>query len=197
MPSETINIVRHPCLKGKLSLLEDRSTPAAQVRSLVTQATYILATEASREISSSDHTIVVPVMRSGLAMVDATLEILCPSHPTSVYHLGLFRDSTTLEAIEYYNNIPTEGEAAKNGLIVDPLLATGATVTAAIDSLKRWGIEKIIVVALLATNEAIERITKVHPTGVQFFVGDVQELSPAGKVVPGVGDMGDRLYFRN
>lgn len=136
MPNEVVNIVRHPCLKGKLSLLEDRSTPSAQVRSLVNQATSILATEATREISQADHTIVVPVMRSGLAMVDSTLEILSPSHPVSVYHLGLFRDSATLEAIEYYNNIPTEGEAAKNGLIVDPLLATGATVCAAIDSLK-------------------------------------------------------------
>lgn len=136
MSSENVNIVQHACLKGKLALLGDRSTPAAMCRSLVNQATSILATEATREISQSDHTIVVPVMRSGLSMVDSTLEILSPSHPTSVYHLGLFRDKSTLEAIEYYNNIPTEGEAAKNGLIVDPLLATGATVTAAIDSLK-------------------------------------------------------------
>jgi uracil phosphoribosyltransferase len=136
MRSEVVNVIQHPCLKGKLALLGDRSTPAVLVRSLVSQATSILAMEATREISPSDHTIVVPVMRSGLSMVDATLDILCPSHPASVYHLGLFRDKSTLEAIEYYNNIPTEGEAAKNGLIVDPLLATGATVTAAIDSLK-------------------------------------------------------------
>lgn len=69
--------------------------------------------------------------------------------------------------------------------------------SASLTSARRWGIENIIVVSLLATNEALERIQKVHPSGVQFFVGDVQELSSTGRVVPGVGDMGDRLYFRN
>ena len=136
MSNSTVNIVKHPCLQARLSLLEDRSTPAAQVRTLVQQATNILVLEASREIGISDRTVVVPVMRSGLAMVDATLDVLSPSHKVSVYHLGLFRDPTTLEAVEYYNNIPVEGEPAKYGLIVDPLLATGSTVAAAIDSLK-------------------------------------------------------------
>jgi uracil phosphoribosyltransferase len=131
-----VTIVAHPAVQTRIEQLQDRSVPPAAVRALVKGATNVLAVEATLEINPSDKTIIVPVMRSGLAMLDATLELLDSTHNLSVHHLGLFRHSSTLEAVEYYNNIPTEGRAAKYGIIVDPLLATGSTVTAAINSLK-------------------------------------------------------------
>ncbi|THX18760.1 hypothetical protein D6D17_01901, partial [Aureobasidium pullulans] len=168
-----VTIVTHPAVQSTIEQLQDRSVQPATVRALVKGATNVLAVEATLEISPSDKTIIVPVMRSGLAMLDATLELLDSTHNLSMHHLGLSRHLSTLEAVEYYDNISTEGRAAKYGIIVDPLLATGSTVTAAINSLKQWKVENIIVIALIITKEAIERISKIHTTGVQFYVGSI------------------------
>ncbi|KAG9734325.1 uracil phosphoribosyltransferase, partial [Aureobasidium melanogenum] len=195
MARPSVNVITHPSLKAKLSLLEDRATIPAAVRGLVAQATTILAVNATADLETGSSTVLVPVMRSGLAMVDPFLDVLTPAHKVAVHHLGLFRDPSTLEAVEYYNNLPVSGNPAKYAFVVDPLVATGASVCAAIDSLKRWKVENIIVVALLATNEAIERVKKHYGDGVQFFVGDIQALDTNGRITPGVGDMGDRLYF--
>ncbi|THY36893.1 hypothetical protein D6D01_00070 [Aureobasidium pullulans] len=192
---QVINVVNHTGLKAKLAQLEDRSTPSATVRSLVAQATAIMATSATANLEPGSSTVLIPVMRSGLAMVDPFLEVLTPAHKVAVHHLGLFRDPSTLQAVEYYNNIPTAGDPATYAFVVDPLIATGATVSAAIDSLKRWKVENILVVALLATHEALDRVKKYHGDSVRFFVGDIQKLDANGRVTPGVGDMGDRLYF--
>lgn len=213
-PRQVVNVVNHTSLKAKLAQLEDRSTPSATVRSLVAQATSILAVNATADLEPESSAVLIPVMRSGLAMVDSFLDVLSPAHKVAVHHLGLFRDPSTLQAVEYYNNIPTAGDPATYAFVVDPLVATGATVSAAIDSLKyvgiqfrhsanhvliilqrRWNVENIIVVALLATHEALDRVKKYHGDSVRFFVGDIQSLDANGRVTPGVGDMGDRLYF--
>ena len=133
---QTVNVVNHTSLKAKLAQLEDRATPSATVRSLVAQTTAILATSATADLEPGSSTVLVPVMRSGLAMVDPFLEVLTPAHKVAVHHLGLFRDPSTLQAVEYYNNIPTAGNPASYAFVIDPLIATGATVSAAIDSLK-------------------------------------------------------------
>jgi uracil phosphoribosyltransferase len=212
-PKQVVNVIKHASLRAKLAQLEDRSTPSAAVRDLVVQATTILAVYATADLEPERSTVLVPVMRSGLAMVDPFLDVLAPSQNVAVHHLGLFRDPSTLQAIEYYNNIPTAGNPATYAFVVDPLIATGATVSAAIDSLKyvvswsgegamhvliphdrQWKVENIIVVALLATHEALDRVKKYHGDSVRFFVGDIQSLDENGRVTPGVGDMGDRLY---
>lgn len=133
---QVVNVVNHTSLKAKLAQLEDRSTSPATVRTLVAQATTILAVDATADLEPGSSTVLVPVMRSGLAMVEPFLEVLAPAHKVSVHHLGLFRDPSTLQAVEYYNNIPTAGNPAKYAFVLDPLIATGATVSAAIDSLK-------------------------------------------------------------
>jgi uracil phosphoribosyltransferase len=211
-PKQVVNVIKHASLKAKLAQLEDRSTPPAEVRRLVAQATTILAVNATADVEPESSTVLVPVMRSGLAMVDPFLDVLAPAQNVTVHHLGLFRDPSTLQAVEYYNNIPTAGNPARYAFVVDPLIATGATVSAAIDSLKyvdlesglihvlilrdrQWKVENIIVVALLATHEALDRVKKYHGDSVRFFVGDIQSLDENGRVTPGVGDMGDRLYF--
>lgn len=136
MARPSVNVITHPSLKAKLNLLEDRTTIPAAVRSLVAQATTILAVNATSDLEAESSTVLVPVMRSGLAMVDSFLDVLTPAHKVAVHHLGLFRDPSTLEAVEYYNNIPVSGNPARYAFVVDPLVATGASVCAAIDSLK-------------------------------------------------------------
>lgn len=133
---QVVNVVNHTSLKAKLAQLKDRSTPSADVRSLVAQATSILAVNATADLEPESSTVLVPVMRSGLAMVNPFLKVLTPAHKVAIHHLGLFRDPSTLQAVEYYNNIPTAGNPAKYAFVVDPLIATGATISAAIDSLK-------------------------------------------------------------
>lgn len=135
-PKQVVNVIKHASLRAKLAQLEDRSTSSAAVRDLVVQATTILAVYATADLEPERSTVLVPVMRSGLAMVDPFLDVLAPSQNVAVHHLGLFRDPSTLQAIEYYNNIPTAGNPATYAFVVDPLIATGATVSAAIDSLK-------------------------------------------------------------
>jgi uracil phosphoribosyltransferase len=131
-----VNVINHASLKAKLAQLEDRSTSPTEVRRLVAQATTILAVSATADVEPESSTVLVPVMRSGLAMVDPFLDVLASAQNVSVHHLGLFRDPSTMQAVEYYNNIPTAGNPATYAFVIDPLIATGATVSAAIDSLK-------------------------------------------------------------
>jgi uracil phosphoribosyltransferase len=131
-----VTVVSHPFLAAKLERIEDRTTDAASMRRLVAQATQILTVSATSSIKPGQNCALIPLMRSGLAMVDPVLEIMVPGNDVVVHHLGLFREPTTLEAIEYYNNVPTTRAPVDQAIIVDPLLATGTTSVAAIDTMK-------------------------------------------------------------
>lgn len=135
-PKHVVNVINHTSLRAKSAQLEDRSTPPAEVRRLVAQATIILAVNATADLERESSTVLIPVMRSGLAMVGALLDVLAPAQHVAVHHLGLVRDPSPLQAVGYYNNIPTASNPATYAFVVDPLIATGATVSAAIDSLK-------------------------------------------------------------
>ena len=135
-------------------------------------------------------------------MVDA-LETLLPA-PVSVHHLGMYREKTTLQPVEYYNNLPyhvtsTDGEAthpAALAIIVDPIIATGSTVCAAIETLRDWGVPRIVAVCILASREGLMRAAEMWPEGVELWVGGVDAATDArGMIKPGVGDVGDRLYL--
>ena len=132
------------------------------------------------------------------------LSSLLPS-PVPVHHLGLYREKTTLEPVEYYNNLPyhTASSAAAGGkpqpelaIIVDPVIATGATACAAIDTLKDWGVKKIIVCAILATKGGLQRACSEWEEGVEVWVGGCDEdVDEKGMIKPGLGDIGDRLFL--
>ena len=145
----------------------------------------------------------MPILRSGLAMVDA-LETLLPG-PVPVHHLGLFRDKTTMTAVEYYNNLPyhrpsqvhpDEGGPSDLTILVDPVIATGATACAAIDTLREWGVKKVVLICVICSRPGIERAAQLWPEGVEIWAGGMDETCDTkGMIKPGLGDVGDRLFL--
>ncbi|KAH7113820.1 uracil phosphoribosyltransferase-domain-containing protein [Dendryphion nanum] len=143
----------------------------------------------------------VPILRSGLSMVSAISSLL-PA-PTPIHHLGLYREKTTLQPVEYYNNLPyhsSSSSASSPGpatlaIILDPIIATGATACAAIETLREWGVKRILVISVLATNEGLAKACGVWEEGVSVWVGGCDgEVDERGMIKPGLGDVGDRLF---
>lgn len=122
-----------------------------------------------------------------------------PSSEVPVYHLGLFREKTTLTPVEYYNRLPTKEKPFDVAFVLDPIIATGGTAEAVVQTLKEWGVKKIVFVAILASTEGLERLAAEFDAGeLEIYVGAVDEqLSSAGFILPGVGDLGDRLLCTN
>jgi len=133
-------------------------------------------------------------------MVEAMNSLLPESVP--VFHLGMYREKTTLQPVEYYNNLPyttsttsAEQQPSDLAILVDPIIATGQTASAAIDTLKDWGVKRIICCAVLASVGGLENAAQTWPEGVEFWVGGVDgETDGKGMIKPGVGDIGDRLF---
>lgn len=129
-----------------------------------------------------------------------SVQALLPS-PVSVHHLGMYREKSTLQPVEYYNNLPYHKAGEENGIaelaiIVDPIIATGSTVCAAIETLRDWGVKRIISINILASKTGLERAAEAWPEGVELWVGGVDEETDArGMIKPGLGDIGDRLYL--
>ena len=132
----------------------------------------------------------VPILRAGLGMVDAMLELM----PTAeVWHLGLFRDERTLRPVEYYNKLP-DSATVDLCLILDPMLATGGSATAAIDVLKRWGASRIKLINLIAAPEGVAAVSAAHPDVTIHCAALDRELNDKGYILPGLGDAGDRQF---
>ena len=128
-------------------------------------------------------------------MIDA-IQGLLPL-PLSVHHLGLYREKSTLQPVEYYNNLPQSesSAAATTAILVDPVVATGGTAVAAIQTLREWGVAKIVVLNIIANTEGLIRAAEEWPESTEFWVGIVdEELTDKGMIKPGVGDIGDRLF---
>jgi len=197
----------HPLIQHKLTLLRRADTEPKKFRELVRELTWFLAYEALHDLPLADCRVetpmgimmgkraaervgLVPILRAGLGMVDAFLEVL----PTcQVWHLGLYRDHKTLEPVSYYNKLPSEA-TVQVCLILDPMLATGGSAVAACDVLKQWGARKIKFVGLIAAPEGVHRLHQAHPD-VDIHVAAVDErLNDIGYIVPGLGDAGDRQF---
>jgi uracil phosphoribosyltransferase len=117
--------------------------------------------------------------------------------PASVHHLGLFREKISLQPVEYYNNLPqSQDSIAKIAIITDPIIATGGTSVAAIQTLKEWGVERIIVLSVLGARDGVLKAAEEWPEGTQIWVGGIdEELTEKGMIKPGLGDIGDRLFL--
>ncbi|KAF2971163.1 hypothetical protein GQX73_g2309 [Xylaria multiplex] len=156
---------------------------------------YITTSTEPQEVS------IVPILRSGLAMVDA-IQTLLPT-PVPVHHLGLYREPSTLEPVEYYNNLPNHIASGRPGahvsslaVILDPVIATGGTCVAAIQTLREWGVKKIVVLSVIAASDGVRRAAAEWPEGVEIWVAGVDsELTPNGMLKPGLGDIGDRIFL--
>ena len=208
--SPTLHVSRHPAVLHKLAILRDAETEPKKFREIVRELSWLLGYEAladarvrplrvSTPIEETDaHQLddrigLVPILRAGLGMVDAMLELM----PTAqVWHLGLFRDERTLRPVEYYNRLP-DSATVDLCLILDPMLATGGSATAAIEVLKRWGAVqpvRIKLVNLIASPEGVAAVTAAHPDVHIYCAALDRQLNEQGYIMPGLGDAGDRQF---
>jgi uracil phosphoribosyltransferase len=203
----------HPLIQHKLTLLRKVETEPKKFRELVRELTWLLAYEALADLKLADLPIttpmgkmvgkelgervgLVPILRAGLGMASAMLEVLPMAQ---VWHLGLYRDHKTLEPVSYYNKLPT-APTVQVCLILDPMLATGGSAVAAVDILKRWGAPRIKFVGLIAAPEGVQRLhgahddVDIHIAAVDEYLTTGNDGRPAGYIVPGLGDAGDRQF---
>jgi len=198
----------NPVIKHKISQLRDKNTNHKQFRELVSELSYIMTLEASRDLSLEEYELetpthssakgyrvkekigLVPILRAGLGMVDSALEL----HPEAiVYHIGMYRDKRSLQPVEYYNKLP-ENPQVDLCFVLDPIMATGGTVNATLNVLKAWGSPRIKVVSIMATNQALEQLKLQHPD-VPFHVAVIDDqMNKNGIIIPGLGDAGDRQF---
>jgi uracil phosphoribosyltransferase len=124
------------------------------------------------------------------------IETLLP-FPVSVHHLGLFREKFSLQPVEYYNNLPqSQAAVSKLAIVIDPVIATGGTSVAAIQTLREWGVERIIFIGIMGAVPGVTAAAQEWPEGTEIWVGGLDEkLTDAGYIQPGLGDIGDRLYL--
>lgn len=203
----SVRVSRHPLVAHKLSILRDLGTEPKRFRELVRELTWLLGYEAMADLDTRTMQVttplepitgwqvepkvgLVPVLRAGLGMVDAMLELI----PTAeVWHIGLYRDERTLKPVEYYNKLP-DAATVQVCLILDPMLATGGSSAATVDILKQWGAARIKQVSLIAAPEGVATLTGQHPD-VDIHVAAVdRQLNERGYILPGLGDAGDRQF---
>ncbi|PZR52147.1 uracil phosphoribosyltransferase [Xylanimonas oleitrophica] len=206
-----LHVADHPLVAHKLTVLRDKNTPSATFRQLVDELVTLLAYEATRDVRIEPHEIetpvttttgvklsdpnpiVIPILRAGLGMLDGMTRLL----PTAeVGFLGLQRDETTYEAVTYANRLPDD-LTDRQVFLLDPMLATGGTLVAAIDYVLQRGARDVTCVCLLAAPEGLEVVEQAvgERVDVQVVVASVDErLNEKKYIVPGLGDAGDRLY---
>jgi uracil phosphoribosyltransferase len=201
-------VVDHPLVAHKLSLMRDKITPSAQFRTLLREISLLLGYEVLRDLPTElrdidtpvgptrapflkgKKLVFVPILRAGSGLLDGLLDLV-PS--ARVGHVGLYRDSATLAAVEYYCKLPAD-IAERLAVIVDPMLATGNSAVAAITRLKAGGARDIRLVCLLAAREGIAALRAAHPDVRVFTAAIDARLDDHGYIVPGLGDAGDRMY---
>lgn len=202
-----INLLKHPLLTHKLTLLRRKETDTKDFRETLEEISGLMAYEITRDLPLKDITVetplgkcntqelaidvvLVPVLRAGLGMVDG-ISNLIPS--ARIGHIGMYRDHVTLEPMTYYSKFPDNLPNAVV-MVLDPMLATGGSSTDAIRVLKNNGAKIIKFVCVVGAPQGVERIMKDHPD-VQIYLAALDEkLDEHGYIVPGLGDAGDRLF---
>ena len=203
-----VNIINHPLVKHKITLMRDEKTGTREFRILVEEVAMLMGYEAMRDLPTEDVEVktpittrklpmlcgkklaIVPILRAGLGMVNGLLALV-PS--AKVGHIGLYRDEVTHEPHEYYCKIPDRINE-RLVIVCDPMLATGGSAIQAVDFLKDKGCKNIKFMSIIAAPQGIERLLKAHPD-IQLYVGHVdRELNENAYICPGLGDAGDRIF---
>lgn len=203
-----VHIMDHPLVAHKMTILRDKNTSVKDFREIVSEIGMLITYEATRDLPlTTKHIetpicemeaptlagrkfVVVPILRAGLGLVDGVLRLV-PS--ARVGHIGMYRDEETLEPHPYFCKMPKD-VAERDVLIVDPMLATGGSASAAISFVKEYGVKNIKLMNILAAPEGIARVRKDHPD-VEIYVAAVDDqLNDHGYIVPGLGDAGDRIF---
>lgn len=205
---KNVKLLDHPLLQHKLTHLRMKETGSKEFRELVREVAMLMAYEVTRDFPLEDIEIetpvskttskvvsgkkvaIVPILRAGLGMVDGVLELIPVA---KVGHIGLYRNEETLEPVEYYCKLPQD-ITKRTVIITEPMLATGGSVVAAVDLLKKRGITDIKIMCLVCSRKGLEVVTEHHPD-IEIFTTAIDEhLNEVGYITPGLGDAGDRIF---
>ena len=203
-----VYVFDHPLIQHKLSILRDSETSVKEFRELVGEIAQLMCYEATRDLPLEDVEVqtpmgiarckrisgkklaVVPILRAGLGMVDGMVAMM-PN--VKVGHIGLYRDPETLEPVKYYFKMPAD-ISERDVIVVDPMLATGGSASAAVKFLKETGARSIKLMCIIGAPEGVAVMQKEHPD-VDIYVAAMDErLNEIGYIVPGLGDAGDRIF---
>ncbi len=201
-------ILDHPLVQHKVSHLRDKNTGTKEFKELVSEIAMLLCYEATRDLPTEEAEVetpiaiakarvlagrklaLVPILRAGLGMVDGMLTLLPAA---KVGHIGLYRDETTLDPVEYYCKLPAD-IAERDVLVLDPMLATGGSACDAITQIKKRGARSIKFLGIIAAPEGLAKLHEMHPD-VDIYVAALDDhLNENGYIVPGLGDAGDRIF---
>lgn len=203
-----IYVMNHPLIEHKISYIRRKDVGTKEFREVIGEIAQLMCYEATRDLKMKEVEIqtpiakttgreldgkklaIVPVLRAGLGMVDGMLSLIPAA---KVGHIGLYRDPETLEPVEYYCKLPADCDE-REVFVVDPMLATGGSSSAAISMLKEKGVKNIRFLCIIAAPEGVRRIRESHPD-VDLYIGALDEkLNEHGYIVPGLGDAGDRIF---
>ena len=204
----TLTIIRHPLVQHKLTIMRNRETPTKIFKELVDEIAMLMAYEATIELTleplpvdtplesttgwhiSGKKLTLVPILRAGLGMVEGILRLVPAAR---VGHIGLYRDHDTLQPVDYYFKVPGD-VTERDFFVLDPMLATGGSASAAVSALKNAGATRIRFLCIVAAPEGVNRLGAEHPD-VQIYCAALdRELNDQGYILPGLGDAGDRLF---
>jgi len=199
--------VQHPLIECHLTRLRDKTTPPPEFRQLVNRLASLLAYEATKDLKTEPVAVstplartegrrlvqrvgLVPILRAGLGMVDPVFELIPQAE---VWHLGLYRDEETAKPVKYYSKLPAE-RPVDVALVLDPMLATGGSVVAALTTLRDWGVKQVKLLSLIAAEEGVKFVESEFPDS-QIYVCHIDpDLNDRKFIVPGLGDAGDRIF---
>ena len=203
-----LNIIDHPLVQHKLSLMRDKTTGTKEFRELMSETAMLLCYEATRDLPMktveletpqgiSKANIIngvklafVPILRAGLGMLEGVTTLIPAA---KIGHIGMFRDPGTMSAVKYYTKFP-EDISEREVFVVDAMLATGASAVEAISEVKKAGAKKVKYLCILASPEGVNMLEKNHPDVEIYCAGEDDGLNENGYIIPGLGDAGDRMF---
>lgn len=207
MSKKNVTVIDHPLAQDKLWHIRNKHTTPDNLRRLISELSHIVAYEMTRDLKTREVPVetplqpttgkkivenlaLVPIMRAGQAMVEGMLDLIpyCP-----VGHIGIYRDKFINNTVEYYFRLP-KGIEGMRVAVLDPLLATGETATAALTRLKEYNVGQISFVCLLAAETGLQKLFQHHPDVHVYTLSIEPGLNAEGYIVPGIGDAGDRIY---
>jgi len=207
MTYPNVRVIEHPLVQQKLTYLRDKNTSSREFRKLLSEITELMLFEITADLPTTTmeietplektssrilaiQVVLVPVLRAGLGMLDGALELI-PN--AKVGHLGLYRDEKTLQPVEYYAKFPSTLSEAMV-ILLDPMLATGGSSSAALSILKKKGAKEIKCLSLVSAPEGVKKMSNDHPDVLIYTASVDRQLNERGYIVPGLGDAGDRLF---
>lgn len=213
MQNPRVHVSNHPLIRHKLTKMRDIHTEPKKFRELTREIAILLAYEATAGLEVEEHTVttplqettgyrlkeklgLVPILRAGLGMVEGFWEMMPHAE---VWHIGFYRDERTLTPVAYYNRLPVS-PTVEVCVVLDPMLATGGSAVECVTLLKKWGAQRVIFVGMIGAPEGIARLSAEHPD-LDIYLGAIDErltteedAFPAGYIMPGLGDAGDRQF---